>query len=288
MTVPLRKNIDGPNSKYLVFTSAGENAKLHHWLKGSRNFDLWICNYGNENNKYKILSDYYIERKGGKFPNLHYAYQHWQSILNHYKAIFVVDDDIIINGSDISRLFEILDQYDLWLLQPAYNPIGKLSHPITNINPYTFLRYTNFVEVGCPLFRQDKLDTFMKIYDPVLVGYGVDYWFMNVLGPKINGKVAVVDAVPCINPRDFFKGGYRDIDLLQDKPTRIKNWKIIKEQYNINVLEHIELGAIKNTLSISVVLRAIKTYSIMGAFKLLGKLKRLAGILKRLLIFHRA
>lgn len=275
MTVSLCKNIDGPNSKYLVFSSAGDNANVHHWLKGSRNFDLWICNYGNENNKNKIRSDYYIERKGGKFPNLYYVYQHWQSILNHYQAIFVIDDDIIINGTDISRLFEILDQYDLWLLQPTYNPIGKISHPITRINPSAFLRYTNFVEVACPLFRKDKLDAFMKIYDPVLVGYGVDYWFMDVLGPDINGKVAVIDAISCINPRDFFKGGHRKIDLLQDKPTRIKNWEIIKEQYNIKVQKHVEFDAIKNTLGIYEVLRAIKTYPIIGACKLVKKLKRL-------------
>jgi len=277
MTASLRKNIDAPNSKYLVFSSAGDNAKVYHWLKGSRNFDLWLCYYGDVKNKYAALSDFYIERKGGKFPNLHYVYQHWQSILNHYQAIFIIDDDIIIDGAEISRLFEVLKQYDLWLLQPAFNPIGKISHRITRTNPFSLLRYTNFVEVTCPLFRKDKLDAFMKIYDPGLIGWGIDYWFIDVLGPKINGKVAIVDAISCINPRDLFKGYPREIELLQDTPTRIQNWERIKEQYKIKVQEHMEFDVIKNSLSISAVFRAIKTYSIIGALRCLKKLRNLTN-----------
>jgi len=41
-----------------------------------------------------------------------------------------MDDDIIINGPDISRMFEIRERYDLWVCQPAFHPKGKISHPI--------------------------------------------------------------------------------------------------------------------------------------------------------------
>ena len=275
MTVSLRKNTNAPNSKYLVFSSAGDKAKVYHWLKGSRNFDLWICYYGNEKDKYKALSDFYIERKGAKFPNLHYVYQHWKSILDHYQAVFIMDDDLAINGTDISRLFEILERYGLWLLQPAFDPAGKISHSITRINHFTILRYTNFVEVTCPLLRKDKLDAFMEIYDPMLVGIGIDYWLIDTLEPKIKGKVAIVDAISCINPRDFFKGGQREIDLFQDTPTRIKNWEIIKEQYNIKIQKHIEFDRIENPLIISAVFRLIKTYSIVSIINWLKKIRNL-------------
>ena len=282
MTISLSQNIDAPNSKYLVFTSAGDYAKLHHWLKGYRNFDLWISYYGDKQNqyKYKEYSDFYIAKKGGKFPALHYVYQHWQSILDHYQAILVIDDDIVIDGSAISRLFEIREQYDLWLLQPAFSPIGKVSHPITMVKPFTFLRYTNLVELGCPLFRRDKLDAFMKIYDPALVGYGIDLWYMDLLIPN-DRKVAVVDAISCINPRDRSKGGQREIDILQDAPTRIKNWIRIKEQYNIEVREPMELGSIKSPLSLSAVIRAITNSLVRAAFKCLRTFRNVTSTLKR-------
>jgi len=262
MTIPLSNNIDGPNSRYLVFTSAGDNANLYYWLKGYRNFDLWVSYYGEEKNRYKDFSDFFIAKKGGKFPALHYVYQHWKNILNHYQAILVMDDDIIIDGSAISRLFEIRDQYDLWLLQPAFDPRGKINHRITRVNPFTFMRYTNFVEVTCPLFRKDKLDVFMKGYDPVLVGFGVDWWYMDSLTPESIGKVAIVDEISCINPKDCTKGGQREIDRLQDKPTRIENWKRIKEQRNVSELpEFIEFDSITSPLSFSKVIHAITIYS---------------------------
>ena len=73
----------------------------------------------------------------------------------------------------------------------------------------------------------------MSVYDPVLVGWGVDLWFMEVLAPDIEGKVAVVDEISCINPFDETKGNQREIDLLQKTPDRIKNWKKIKEKYKL-------------------------------------------------------
>lgn len=153
--------------------------------------------------------------------------------MNCYEAVMVMDDDIIINGSGISRLFEIREEYDLWLLQPAFDPGGKINHHVTRVNPSTFMRYTNFVEVTCPLFRKDKLDSFMEIYDPVLVGYGVDWWFLDVLGPNLEGNIAVVDAISCINPHDSAKGGHREIDRLQKLSIRQENWEVIKKRYTI-------------------------------------------------------
>ncbi|MGE3539053.1 MAG: hypothetical protein AB7N91_16675 [Candidatus Tectimicrobiota bacterium] len=222
-----------PQAKYLVFTSAGDTANLHYWLQGERNFDVWITYYGDHTNRLRNVADFYNARKGGKFPNLHYVYTHWKEILAHYEAIMVMDDDIIIHGSDISKLFAIRQQYDLWILQPAFSPAGKVSHAITRVRPWAFMRYTNFVELTCPLFRKDKLDTFMAIYNPVLVGWGIDWWFLDVLGPQLENRVAIVDAIPCINPHDVDKGGRREIDGLQTFSERKRIWEAVRQQYNI-------------------------------------------------------
>jgi len=227
-----------PLSKYLVYTSAGDHSNLYNWLavsgapKVRKSFDLWVTYYGDQENKYKKIADFYNMRKGGKLPNLYYLYQQHKDILDNYDAIFVLDDDILIDCNQINRLFEIREQFDLWLLQPAFHPAGKISHPITKVAPSSFLRYTNFVEVACPLFRKDKLDKFMEVYDPVLVGWGADLWFSHLLGEK-PGKIAIVDAISCINPHDSTKEGGREIDQLEEKNIRIKNWVEIKKLHNI-------------------------------------------------------
>jgi hypothetical protein len=233
VTTASNKNIKTPCHKNLVYTSAGDNANLNKWMNGSRYFDLWVTYYGNYEGRYSEFADYYNIRKGGKFPNLYYAYQVWPHIFNQYEAILVMDDDILIRAAQINRLFKIRKKYDLWVLQPAFDRKGKISHRITRVNRYASLRYTNFVEVACPLFRQDKLQRFMKIYDPVLVGWGVDWWFLDVIRNDMKDKIAIIDCVTGINPLDSAKEGQREIDRLQTPNQRLETWEKIKRKHCI-------------------------------------------------------
>jgi hypothetical protein len=138
---------------------------------------------------------------------------------------------------------------DLWALQPAFRLAGKISWDITRVRPTAKLRYTNYVEMACPLFRRDKLDEFMKVYDPELVGYGTDWWFLHVLGPDAKNRVAVVDEVTCINPYDSTKGGAREIDRLQSHEERKKVWARIKAQHGLDEQgrKHTEYGRIRQS-----------------------------------------
>ena len=232
--IELTRNIKQPKSKNLVFSSVGNHSNLSLWLRGKDDFDLWISYYGDEKNRYREQCDFYMEKKGGKFPALYYVYQHWKTLLDQYDAILVMDDDIVIDGYSIVKLFRIRKNYDFWLLQPAFDKKGKISHPITKQNQDTFLRFTNFVENTCPLFRKNKLDLFMQAYDPILVGWGIDWWYMELFSEGTNRrKIAVVDSISCINPLDHTKGGQREILLLEDTPTRIKHWHMIRDRYHI-------------------------------------------------------
>lgn len=232
MTPPEQKH-GLPASRHLVFTSAGDYSHLESWIKGRRNFDLWVTYYGDRPGRYQDVSDYYLARKAGKFPNLHFAWKQWRTMFDRYEAVLVLDDDLRLDATSISRLFEIRAEHDLWLLQPAYDPRGRISHPITRVRPFSFLRHTNFVELGCPLFRRDKLDCFLQVYDPVLVGWGIDWWFLHALSPAPDDKIAIVDVVSCFNPPEQAKDGRREIDLLQDRSTRERTWLQIQQKLGI-------------------------------------------------------
>lgn len=232
----LTKQLSSPKSKYLVFTSAGNNSQLNHWLKGEKNFDLWISYFGDTENKYRELADYYMMRKGGKFPVLHYIYQQWQAIVSQYDAVFVLDDDLIFTGTDIGQLFETLMTENLTLLQPAFDKRGKVSFKLNEVQPFSKLRYANFVEVACPMFTQAELTNFMNVYDPELIGWGVDYWFSELIAKKDaqKNKIAIIDYISCINPRDEMKiDNKREIDLLQSRDDRIATWEAIKIANNL-------------------------------------------------------
>lgn len=240
----------GSHSNNLVFTSAGNRSNLRNWLQGRRDFDLWTVYYGDRAGMFQDVSDLYLARKGSKFQNLHYCYGQWPERFARYEAVMVMDDDIVIDATGITRLFEIRREQDLWALQPAFRLSGKISWGITAVRPTAKLRYTNFVEMACPLFRRDKLDAFMRVYDPELVGYGTDWWFLHTLGTDLERRVAVVDEVTCVNPYDKHKGaGGREIDMVQTHQMRKEIWKKMKSLYALNEQSRVQLefGRIKKS-----------------------------------------
>lgn len=239
-----------PRSKNLVFTSAGDRSNVGRWLTGARNFDLWVVYYGNLQDSFRNQAEYYFRRKGSKFQNLHYCYARWKEIFEQYDSIMVMDDDILIGTAGLNRLFDLRKELDLWVLQPAFRIVGKISWNITRVRPTTRLRFTNFVEMACPLFRRDKLDAFMAVYDPELVGFGVDWWFLSVVGSDLDGHVAIVDEVTCVNPQDRLKGGVREIDRLQSKVDRQVVWERLRTRHGITpkgAQDQTEFGNIRQT-----------------------------------------
>jgi hypothetical protein len=75
----------------------------------------------------------------------------------------------------------------------------------------------------------------MEIYKYELVGYGIDYLFLNHLGVEHKDKYMIVDKISCINPCSKI----REIDLLQDLKTRMKKWDKVKTELGISEYKHI-------------------------------------------------
>lgn len=218
--------------KNLVFTSAGDKTNfIDNWLNNNnpKTFDLWVVYYGDsKTDKYKKESDYWNRRKGSKFQNFHYVYNTYPHIINTYKKIFLLDDDIIFDKDGIKKCFEMSYKYDLWMLQPSFKKKGKISYPITIQKSFSNLRYSNFVEVNTPLIDKYVLKDIMKLYDPSLVGWGIDFLISWVLinHPEYNKyKIAILDNVSCINPYDNIKGGVREIAALQSNQIRQQIYK---------------------------------------------------------------
>lgn len=217
-----------PNSKWLVFTSAGDSNNIKNWLK-SRKFDLWICYYGDKKNSLSKNSDFYFERKGGKTQNFYYALSKWRTQIKKYDAVLLADDDIIISGKNINRLFNIRDEYNLKALQPAFNIRGKNSHKFTEAKPFTKLRYTNFIEIGFPLFEQQALLEFMELYKPAVNCWGVDWWFSYVIKEKYGKKsIAIIDEIMALNPFDNDKKNGSEIEKLSSIKKLSSDWDLFQ------------------------------------------------------------
>jgi hypothetical protein len=232
----LARRRDSSRCRSLVYTSVGDRSEIEGWLSPgpTRLFDTWISYYGAIPGRYREHGQYYHQRSGGKFPSLASDYRRHPEIFRQYDAVFVLDDDIQISGRAIARLFDLRQQYDLWLLQPAFSPRGRISHPITRMHAEAKIRFTNFIEVTCPLFRGDKLELFLSHYDPSLVGWGVDWWFCELIGGGSACKIAIADQIPCVNPLTRRRGGgLREIDRLQPVEERMRTWEDVKLRHHL-------------------------------------------------------
>ena len=81
----------------------------------------------------------------------------------------------------------------------------------------------------------------MKVYNPILVGYGCDILFINCLGVNKEDKYVIVDYISCINPLRKV----REIDKLESLSERINNWNNIKTKLKIKNIIHKNFTIIK-------------------------------------------
>lgn len=222
--------------RHLVYTSAGNRHNVRQWLSGRSTFDLWVSYYGSGCFDLADRCAYWHPRKGSKFQNLKHLLQTHRTRLAEYEAVFVLDDDIRLTGSNIEELFSMRREHAITVLQPAFLRCGKVSHRHTRFDPRHTLRYTNFVEVTCPLFETTALLDFLDHYDGGLVGWGIDWWYMEVLAKRPDFKAAIIDRIPCVNPRERQKGlDHREIDTLQPCAERQAHWEMTRRQLGLTL-----------------------------------------------------
>jgi hypothetical protein len=226
--------------KWLVFTSAGDNTNIKQWMDIGRQYDVFVAYYGSKELLIKNQCEFYKERKGGKYQNLHHFFNEYREIFDSYEAILVMDDDIVISTLKINTLFQLREKRGFDLLQSAFDRRGKISHKITEFNPFTSIRLTNFIEVTCPLFSHRALTAFLNEYDPTVNATGVDWWFCNIVERDFGlNRIAISDDITCLNPHDLDKSssGNREIDKLLSREQRNQSWIEVKQKHNLQLNE---------------------------------------------------
>jgi len=132
-----------------------------------------------------------------KFENFYHFLKH--NNISQYKAVWVVDDDIILDTASINRMFELFSKYKLHLAQPSFRKGGKTPWSITINNPDYILRYTNFIENNVAIFSTEIIPLFMNSFSEAGTGFGIDFIWPSLLNfPE--DKIAVIDDVCCHHP----------------------------------------------------------------------------------------
>ena len=217
--------------KNMVFTSAGDNTRfVEYWCsRDKQNYDIYVLYYVNNDTNFQLYESNvtFIEKsKGSKFQNFHKFWNAHPEIIDKYDRFFILDDDIEITCDGINEMFETSKKYNLKICAPSFTNNSQVTYDITKNKDNILLSYTNFVEVNTPLFTKNALKLLMNVYDPILIGWGIDYLYIWANDLHNKNSYAIVHKIQCRNPpTDTKKNKSREILLVKDAEIREKIWR---------------------------------------------------------------
>jgi hypothetical protein len=197
--------------RYLVIVRAGRQSLHSTWWDQAQapEFDLLVAAYepGGQRD-----GDDMIYVPGSKVSGYNELFQRRPDLIDRYEYIALFDDDIVTTVGDLNRLFRIGETYQLSLFQPGLSARSFFSYAATLANPRFLLRFTNTVEMMCPVFRAGYLKEVLPLFG---LGFetGIDLVWTR-LGNTPWFRYAIIDdvAVTHTRPVGTTKGenGFRD------------------------------------------------------------------------------
>lgn len=204
-------NTGGKKRENLVIVRAGTSSLHGKWARdlaeADRNWDLCISWYDDAEPDPSDAVEYLtIQRDVRKFAAFHQIFATRPDFWD-YERIWLPDDDLMVTRAAINRLFEICRRNRIELAQPALDEASHLTYPITRRDPRFALRFTNFVEVMCPVFSRDALRTCIDGFRSTFSSWGLDAIWPSLVG--VGGtRIAIVDEVEVTHTRPV--GGLYD------------------------------------------------------------------------------
>lgn len=188
---------------------AGDESLHTKWLDKceNRNFDLFISYYGTVAGKFESQAEYYECVPGLKWPILASLFRSDADSFLAYDACWFPDDDLLIDGQSLNRMFDLFHEYNLWLAQPALGNGSYMTYPGVAQVKQTRLRYTGFVEIMCPIFSRYALTVLGSSFGEAATGWGLDFLWAHLLKHPTD-KMAIIDETPVIHTRPVGGGSF--------------------------------------------------------------------------------
>lgn len=205
--------------KNVIISRNGSDSLHGHWLSNAddRNWHLILLHY--DQTSYKETPNSNIESyyyPGGKWEAYYNFFTKNKEVLDNYDYFWFADDDIAIQGDQISKMFNAMREYDLDIAQPALSKQSYFSY-LATIQCESFkIRFTNFVEVMAPCLKQEVVKEMLPFFKGSFTGMGLDsVWSYKTR--KEPNKMAILDEVVMTHTRPI--GGPLHEKLQQKKLT---------------------------------------------------------------------
>jgi hypothetical protein len=195
----------------LVILRAGDDSLHPWWLKGapqeSRTWDLHLSYFGDRTAPFPDRPDDVTLsfEKGTKAVGTAACLNGLSERVLQYDWVWLPDDDLLADLPTLNRFFEIVQQYNLDLAQPALGAGSHFTYDITLQRPHLRLRFTTFVEIMAACFSRDALHLCRPFLAATVSSWGPNHLFPRLLGYPDRG-IGIVDETPVVHARPMNKG----------------------------------------------------------------------------------
>lgn len=190
----VRSTLHTAGPRDLVVVRAGRHSLHPGWVEGNgaADFDLFVVPYEQGAPVEAGPAQRYLF-PGRKIQGYDALFRYRPDLLERYEYIAFFDDDLEIAKADINRLFAIGRRYRLDLFQPSLTWDSHFSYAATLTSGQYTLRYTNVVEMMCPVFHTTYLRRALPLFG---LGYtqGIDLIWSRITDEPWF-RVAIVDDV---------------------------------------------------------------------------------------------
>jgi len=203
--------------KCLVIATVAEGGVYNDWsfpsdqAFSSSVFDLIRVNFNPDGFSRKNVKDSYSEKWYHEDVGFkHHIYKRLiqqRDLLDTYDWIWMPDYDVQLEQGEIERMFGIAQEYNLNICQPSLTRDSYHSFPLVLNDPTKFMRYTNYVEIMCPLFKSEALKKVLWTFTITYSGWAQDFLWARELNYE---RLAIID----------------DIQARHIKPVESQYWKL--------------------------------------------------------------
>jgi hypothetical protein len=196
MKIAKRENIFMTGRKsFLLVSRVGAKSLHHNWLDDitDRNFDVFLSSYDGNLGDFNQEGVQTEHRPGYKIKGYNGFLNDHVALWSGYDYVCFMDEDIDVDVASLNKMFRLSAKYNLKIAQPSLTHDSYFSYAsLLHQRPWK-LRYVNFIEMMCPVFRVDVLAQIAPLYG---LGYevGIDLIWCNLV---FNSETdfAVLDSV---------------------------------------------------------------------------------------------
>lgn len=197
---PASDRTDRPG-RFLLVSRVGPRSLHGNWLAAGedRGFDVFLSAYAPSVEAPDLPGVFFETRPGFKIAGYAGFMRDHADLLKTYDYVAFFDEDLDTSAAAIAGMFRLCRARRLKIAQPALTHDSHFTFAGLLQQPQFTLRYVNFIEMMCPIFRSDVLLRIRPLFER---GYesGIDLVWCNVVheGPR---DFAVLDAFPLRHTR---------------------------------------------------------------------------------------